>query len=405
MNRFLLATLMAILPLSSTDALELPMSDMPAVPLKVEKGITYRTIGNANLRLDLAVPADGGPYPLVVCFHGGGWRGGDRRDLSDQTRDKNDTRGPSIIEVFASRGYAVATVSYRLVPTAKFPAPIEDAKTSIRFLRENAKRFNLNPEKICALGFSAGAHLALLLGTTDSTAGFDGSLYPLQSSKVQCVVSFFGPTDLSLYSATPGIEDAYMVPLLGKACKTDPDVYKKASPIDYVSASTVPTLMIHGTADLIVPIIHSERMLKKMQEVGARGELIKVKGEGHSWGGEAAKQSTEDATRFLDAELKGEEVIAAPKCERGRARLCRYLIVIFAFPLFAHGCHGEDDDLEPSSPMRSSHHETHPPLPADLRARGAGVECGIEPRARLRHGHARRRDVVDQRRDRPDRLG
>ena len=83
---------------------------------------------------------------------------------------------------------------------------------------------------------------------------------------MQCVVDFFGPTDLSLYACSPGIEDAYMVPVFGKTCKTNPEVFKKASPITYASKHVPPILMIHGNCDLIVPIIHSEYLLKKLRE-------------------------------------------------------------------------------------------------------------------------------------------
>src|SRR5207253_384236 len=146
----------------------------------------------------------------------------------------------------------------------------------------------------------AGGHLALLRGTSDKSAAGDGAEYPEQAAKVQCVVSFFGPSDLSLYAATPGLEETYMVPLLGKECKTDAAVYKRASPIEHVSKATPPTLMIHGTADFVVPVIHSERMLDKLKDAGVTAELITVKGEGHGWTGPVATKTTNDALKFLD---------------------------------------------------------------------------------------------------------
>src|SRR5262249_16290929 len=160
-------------------------------------------------QLDLAAPKTGGPFPAVVCLHGGGWRVGSRRELSSPTRDKDGNPGPSVIETIAARGYVAVSISYRFAPGTKFPAPIEDAKTPVRALGGNAKKFDIGPDRIGALGFSAGAHLALLLGTTDKSAELDGALFPEQDSRVGCVVSFFGPTDLSRYATTPGIEDAY----------------------------------------------------------------------------------------------------------------------------------------------------------------------------------------------------
>ena len=145
-----------------------------------------------------------------------------------------------------------------------------------------------------------------MLGTADKNS-FENTEYPEQSSRVQAVVSFFGPSDLSLYGASEGLEDAYMVPLLGKACKTDASVYKKASPIEYVTKDDPPVLMIHGTADFIVPIIHSERMLKKLQDAGVTAELISVKGEGHGWTGPVAAKTNRDAIKFFDEHLKGKK--------------------------------------------------------------------------------------------------
>jgi acetyl esterase/lipase len=295
----LLALVVTSLPVRAADAPTL-------VPVKVEKGILYSRAGGEKLMLDLAAPVEGGPYPAVLLLHGGAWSVGSRAELSRSGRDKDGKPTPSMIETVAARGYVAVTASYRLAPKFKFPAQIEDARTAVRFLRANAKKYNINPDKIAAGGFSAGGHLALLLGTADKDS-FDNKEYPEQSSRVQCVVSFFGPADLSLYAASEGIEDAYMVPWLGKACKTDREIYKKASPIEYVTKDDPPVLMIHGTADFVVPIIHSERMLKKLMEGGVSAELITVKGEGHGWTGPIAAKTTEDAIKFLDEQLKGKK--------------------------------------------------------------------------------------------------
>jgi acetyl esterase/lipase len=296
-----------LMPYVPIAVIDLPMEAAPDIPLRVEKDITYATVAGEKLQLDFAVPKEGGPYPAVVCLHGGGWRGGSRRELSAPTRGRDGEPGPSVIEAIAARGYAVASVSYRFAPEHKFPAQIEDAKTAVRFLRANAKVYNLDPDRIGALGYSAGAHLALLLGTTDKSADLDGTLFPEQDSRVGCVVSFFGPTDLSRYAATPAVEDAYMVPFLGKKCKTDPEVYRRASPLDQVTKTSAPVLMIHGTLDIVVPIVHSERMQAKLRKAGVTAELIPVRGEGHGWFGETAVKTLDQAIAFLDAHLKGKK--------------------------------------------------------------------------------------------------
>jgi acetyl esterase/lipase len=306
MTPLVLAALLSMPP-APLEAGRLSADPTPDVALRVEKNITYATVNGETLQFDLAVPKEGGPFPAVVCMHGGGWRGGSRGDLSSPTRGKEGKPGPSVIEAIAARGYVAVSLSYRFAPANKFPAQIEDAKTAVRFLRANAKKFDIDPDRIGALGYSAGAHLAMLLATTDKSAELDGTLFPEHDSRVGCAVSFFGPTDLSRYAATPGIEDAFMVPFLGQACKTDPEVYRRASPLDRVTKSAAPVLMIHGTADLVVPIIHSELMLKKLRDAGVTAELIPVRGEGHGWGGETAAKTLDQAVAFLDAHLKGKK--------------------------------------------------------------------------------------------------
>ena len=270
--------------------------------------LTYAAVGDDKMKLDLVVPAGPGPHPCVVCFHGGAWKAGNRKDLTKPTLfapgGKEKGTEFSLLEMLARKGYAAASVSYRLAPQHKFPAQIIDAKTSVRFLRTNAKKYDLDTDRFAALGFSAGAHLATLLGVTDSTAGFDGKLYPGVSSQVQTVIDYFGPAELSLFCETPGVNDIFMVPLLGKECRTDPKLYAKASPIEYVSKSTPPTLIIHGNLDFIVPIIHSERFHAKLKEAGVKTEFLVMKGKGHGWTGDATETSAKALVKFLDENLK-----------------------------------------------------------------------------------------------------
>ena len=276
------------------------------LPVKVQKGITFATVGKEKLQLDIAMPQAGGPYPAVVVFHGGAWRSGSRADLSRNGKDAAGRPVASLIEMIAARGYVVATASYRLAPEHHFPAQIEDARAAVRFLRTNAATYHLDPDKIAAGGFSAGGHLALLLGLNPPAVP-DPTDADTPSARVQAVVSFFGPTDLSLYTASEGLMDGYMVPFLGKKAKTDPEVIRRASPIEFVSKDDPPVLMVHGTADFIVPVIHSERLLKKLEGAGVTAELVKVPGAGHGWGGEELTKTIADAVRFLDEHLKGKK--------------------------------------------------------------------------------------------------
>jgi dipeptidyl aminopeptidase/acylaminoacyl peptidase len=185
---------------------------------------------------------------------------------------------------------------------------IEDTRAAVRFLRAGAKTYKIDPDKFAAAGFSAGGHLALLCGMADKDAGFDVGDNLDVGGKVQCVVSFFGPTDLSLYAATPGIEDGYIVPVFGKEVKTDPKVYKRASPITYVAKDAPPTLLLHGTFDFVVPIKHSEVLHKALTDAGATTEMITIPFGGHGGWGERDMVKATDATfKFLDTHLKGKK--------------------------------------------------------------------------------------------------
>ena len=286
----------------------LPAATPPEPAVKVEKGITYATVGGDKLQLDIAIPPGDGPFPCVVCFHGGAWSSGSRRDLSASGKDKSGKTTPSWIEVIAEKGYVAASVSYRLAPRNKFPVMIEDSRAAVRFLRANAKTHKIDPDKFAALGFSAGGHLALLLGMCDKSAGFDVGENLDVSGKVQCVVDFFGPTDLAMYAKSEEIENGYLVPVFGKECKTDPAVYKKASPISYVSKDVPPILLLHGTFDLIVPVKHSETLHQALTDAGATTEIHTVQFAGHGgWNDRDMSKAQTAAFKFLDAHLKGKK--------------------------------------------------------------------------------------------------
>jgi acetyl esterase/lipase len=298
MKRFLLAAValalaaISVLPAPAPAAPPNPAAPAPhdspkpaPLPVEVKRDVPYDTIGGQKLYLDVAMPKEGGPYPCVVAFHGGAWMLGSRRELSAGTR-----AAPSIIERVAARGYVVASVGYRLAPKHPFPAQIEDARAAVRFLRARAKDYRIDRDKFASAGFSAGGHLALLLGLASEVKEWKVGGNLDENARVQCVVDFF-----------------CLVPVFGKACKADPDVLKKASPITYVSKDDPPVLMIHGNFDLIVPVVHSERLLKKLKGAGATAELVTVPGEGHGWNGPTLARTLDDSVRFLDEHLKGKK--------------------------------------------------------------------------------------------------
>ncbi len=266
----------------------------PAKPVRVERDLTYGKGGDVELKLDLALPGEGaGPFPAVVCIHGGGWQGGSRQDLA------------KTIEVLAGRGYAAATISYRLVPKATFPAQIEDCKAAIRWLRANAEKHHIRADRIGVVGFSAGGHLCCLLGTTAAKDGLEGSGgNPDQSSRVQAVVSFFGPTDFTTRTWSADLETKLLVPFVGASFDDKPELYRRLSPIVYVSKDAPPFLFFHGTEDTLVSPRHSEALAEKLRAAGVSAKVVLLQGEGHGWRGDKLLQSVEQMVAFFDEQLK-----------------------------------------------------------------------------------------------------
>ena len=169
--------------LPPTSATEKP-HDPAAAPrapnsVRLERDIEYARVGEKKLLLDLYQPEKAtGPLPVIVWVHGGGWQGGSK-----------DGCLPAQLG-FPQRGYAVASVDYRLSSDASFPAQIEDCKAAVRWLRANAKKYNLDSDRFGAWGSSAGGHLVNLLGVTSGTRDFDGRGNLSFSSRVQAVCSY-----------------------------------------------------------------------------------------------------------------------------------------------------------------------------------------------------------------------
>jgi acetyl esterase/lipase len=223
-------------------------------------------------RLDLYLPSTGnGPFPLVIWIHGGGWSGGTRTldDLSPQRQ-------------LVLKGYAVATVDYRLSGVARYPAAVQDVKASIRFLRANATRYALAPDRVALWGSSAGAHLAALVGTTPEVTAFDDASLgnAAQSVRVQAVVSWFAPTDLLQMDADGAAQgcpvyngtghDSALSPegiWLGARPSAVPALARQASPVTWLSSDDPPFLVQHGGRDCTVPTNQGARLRDGLRTV------------------------------------------------------------------------------------------------------------------------------------------
>lgn len=271
----------------------------------IQKDIVYGKGGDVELKLDLARPPKGeGPFPLVVCIHGGAWQVGNR------------TAHHGTIRHLARNGYVAVTVQYRLTPAHRFPAQAEDVKCAVRFLRANAKKYAIDPARVGALGDSAGGHLALLLGLMDPKDGMEGKGgHADQTSKVQAVVNIFGPTDLSTWSAEPEGDrmlksflkkdgDELLKDLVGTADRKDPAM-KKASPVTYIDSRDGPVLTFHGTVDPLVKLEQAKLLHAALKKAGVPERLEVLEGAGHGWGGKQKEHTDRLTVEFFDRHLKG----------------------------------------------------------------------------------------------------
>jgi len=260
----------------------------------VERDIVYGKGAETELKLDLVMPkVDEGLLPAVVFLHGEGWRAGNRRQMNH------------FIEGMARLGYVSMTVDYRLVPTARFPAQVEDCKAAVRWLRANAQKYRVDTERIGVVGFSAGGHLAAMLGVTVKEDGLEGvGGNPDQSSRVQAVVSFFGPTDFSTRDWPRDLETEVIVPFLGGTIADQPENYARASPISYATKDAPPFLFFHGTDDRLVPIDQSRRLAEKLSKLGVPVQMVALEGEGHGFSDGNNQKSMQRMLDFLAERLQ-----------------------------------------------------------------------------------------------------
>ena len=237
-----------------------------------------------------------GPRPLIAWVHGGAWRNGDKGA---------NCRAAFLVD----HGYAVASIGYRLSAEATFPAQIHDCKAAIRWLRASAEKYGFDGGRIGAWGPSAGGHLAALLGTSADAPELEGECgTPGQSSAVQAVCDWFGPSDLSRMSEHPShidhdAPDSPESQLLGGPVQEMPRAVAAANPITYVSGDEPPFLIMHGDQDMTVPYPQSVLLHEALVQTGDVAELVLLPGAGH--GGEAflTRYVLTRVRRFFDVHL------------------------------------------------------------------------------------------------------
>jgi acetyl esterase/lipase len=259
----------------------------------IQKDVVYGKAGDVELKLDLAVPQSGdGPFPLLVFIHGGGWAGGSKIQYD------------GAIAEWAKRGYVAATVEYRFAPKYKFPAQVEDVKCAVRYLRSRAKELKINPEKVGACGDSAGGHLSLMLGLMDSKDGLEGeSGHADQSSKVQAVVNYYGPTDFTVSGTFSPLVVGLVTNFLGTGDRAAPEC-AQASPITYVNKGDPPVLTFQGTKDPLVPEDQAKRLHEALKKAGIDEHLEIIQNGGHGFAGKDFELTAKMSFEFFEKNLK-----------------------------------------------------------------------------------------------------
>jgi len=262
------------------------LDELHKEPVKFELDIPYAGTHNPRQRLDLYLPKDrrSDKIPAIVFIHGGGWQQGNKSD------------GPGQVVPFVRTGqYVGISIGYRLSGEATWPAQIHDCKAAIRWVRANADKYGIAPQRIGVWGRSAGGHLVLMLGVSGDVPELEGDLGPHKgvSSKVTCVANFFGVSEISAIIGRPSDTDrtkpdAPEAKLIGGPLRENADKARAASPITYVTANDPPVLTVHGDEDRTVPYDQALRLDTALRKAGVPSYLVTVKGAGHGDFGNAA---------------------------------------------------------------------------------------------------------------------
>jgi len=278
--------------------------------VRIERDVPYITDGDPSQSLDIYLPekASEKPLPLIVWIHGGGWLGG----------SKSENPGASL----TARGlYASASVEYRFSNKAIFPAQIQDCQAAIRFLRANAKKYNIDGDHIGIWGASAGGHLVALLGTAGGANAFAkiGDNRD-ESDRVQAVIDLFGPADFAAVkkqvAADKSVKNIFnfedMSSPYAKLFAAIPgekvDLEKSASPVTYISKDDPPFLIVHGTVDQLVPYAQSTELVDDLKREGVDVLLQTIPGANHGGPQFTTPAMNQLYKSFFDKHLKGEDV-------------------------------------------------------------------------------------------------
>ena len=234
------------------------------------------------LLADVYRPAGAGPFSSVLLIHGGAWKRGGREQVV------------SLAQRIARRGYLVVNTTYRLVPQHIFPAQLHDVQQALRWMRAGGAAYGIDPQRIGAFGYSAGGHLAALLGH----AANDPRLGDPQT-RVRAIVAGGTPSDLTKYAG------GHLVPaFIGGSREEKLDDYRAASPVTHIDAGDPPVFIYHANWDNYVPLEHATDYKIMLDRAGIPNELFIIRGHGHITGFYADGAAVNAALEFLDRHLR-----------------------------------------------------------------------------------------------------
>ena len=271
--------------------------------VKVQVDVAYLG-GTRKEKADIYSPLNhdvNKPLPGIIVIHGGGFNDG----------DKARARELNICENLTLQGYVCMSINYklrRMKDQVTWPQSVYDAKAAVRYMRKEAKNLGVDPDKIGVIGCSAGCNLSMMLATTGPADGFDvvkDEPYQDVSPKVACAIGFYGAVDLINY---------HDMKMFAKTRAEAPELYKKGSPINYLDDKDPPMLLVHGTADVTVPLSQSESYLKVAKEKGANCLLEIIPDAPHTFDLQPKQRDLRPlVTAFFDQHLKGKAPVVENK--------------------------------------------------------------------------------------------
>jgi acetyl esterase/lipase len=265
-----------------------PLRALAEVAYDLVPDQVYAQRDSGPLMADLYVPQGDGVFPAMIVIHGGAWATGTKEQLA------------GVAKALARLGYTTAAISYRLAPQNKFPAQIYDCQAAVRWLRTNAKKYKVDPERIGGYGYSAGGELVALLGALDDDDKVREPGLPADapSARLQVVVAGGAPCDFgSLPPDSPRL--AFW---LGGTPAEKPEAYRDASPINFVTSDDPPMFFFHGENDNLVPKRSPQRMVFRLKEAGVEAEFCEIAGADHM-GAVSDRPTVLQALAFVDRHL------------------------------------------------------------------------------------------------------